>query len=248
MTRNEKTNATHIVTAMLAMALLASTAHAAVIGEWTFNTGANSTDRLASSSVAVGTTLTGLAINASFDDFGPGVIPSGNNDGFGFGGNSGEQALFWHRATSGTSSTWGNPSTAAGVDTTVANSPMSFTVTAGAFTEVTIDSISIDALPANTAAYIVHFQEAGATPANPGVTANGGNSFDITVAANGGPVVIAAGTSKTFTINWNSGSFDSSHVINQINLNGSTASVPTPAALPAGLGLIVMVAARRRRR
>lgn len=248
MTRIKKMNTTtRMMTATLGLALLASTAHAAVISEWTFNTGANSTDRLASSSVASGASVSGLAINASFDDFGPGVVPSGNNDGFGFGGNSGEQVIFWHRATSGTPSTWGNPG-GLGANTTVANSPMSFTVTAGAFTEVTIDSISIDAITPNTAAYIVHFQEAGATPANPGVTGNGGNAFDITVSANSGPIVIDAGTSKTFTVNWNSGAFDSTHLINGLSLNGSTVSVPTPAALPAGLGLIVMVAARRRRR
>ncbi|MDB4553640.1 hypothetical protein N9012_04275, partial [Akkermansiaceae bacterium] len=72
--------------------------HAAVIAEWTFDTGANSAARLASSSVSTGATISGLSFNDSFTDVGPGAVPNDVHDGFGFGGNSGDQVIFLHRA------------------------------------------------------------------------------------------------------------------------------------------------------
>ena len=119
------------------------------VAQWTFNTGTTSAARLASSNVSAGLTVTALQMNPKADDVGVDSVPDTVNDGFGFGGNSGEQVMFFHRANytntntntsttptprpEGRFTTWGGPNLAAGVDTTVDNSPMSFTVTESQF-------------------------------------------------------------------------------------------------------------------
>jgi hypothetical protein len=91
---NKAHSLSFIIFAVSSTALL----NAAVIAEWTFNAGANSTARLASSGVPAGATISGLSFNSSFTDVGPGAVPNDVHDGFGFGGNAGDQVIFLHRA------------------------------------------------------------------------------------------------------------------------------------------------------
>ena len=88
----------------------------AVLGQWTFDDDSSSATLLQSSSPSAGVTLSSLAIHADVTDFGNGSIPSGDDDGMGFGGNNGEQVMFWHRANYtntnapvGKTTTWGVP-------------------------------------------------------------------------------------------------------------------------------------------
>ena len=214
--------------------------NAAVIAEWTFDAGANSTARLASSGVPAGATISGLSFNGSFTDVGPGAVPNDVHDGFGFGGNGGDQVIFLHRAnyfdgsavpsprpTVSDYTSWGQGSAqGTGADlSSNGNAPIAFTIGADAVTSVTVDSLTIDFTSGG--ASIWQIQEAGAVEGAPG-TLNSGNPL-ITVALNA-PVVIGAGESKTFTINVNSGALNSLHNIDGLALNGTVASIPEPSS------------------
>ena len=214
--------------------------NAAVIAEWTFDAGANSTDRLASSGVPPGATISGLSFNSSFTDVGPGAVPNDVHDGFGFGGNRGDQVIFLHRAnyfdgsavpsprpTLDDYTSWGIGSRqGTGADlSSNGNAAISFTIGADAFTSVTVDSLTIDFTSGG--ASIWQIQEAGAVEGAQG-TLNSGNPLT-TVALNA-PVVIGAGESKTFTINVNSGALNSLHNIDGLALNGTVASIPEPSS------------------
>jgi hypothetical protein len=234
-----------VSTALLAVGL---NADSALLGEWTFNTGNTTAERLASSSNAAGVTVSSLSFNESHDDFGPGVVPSGVNDGIGFGGNSGQQVMFLHRAVyfdggapSGKWTSHGNGTTAGTGSNLSAdgNAPFVFTVTAGASETVTVESLSIEWI--SSAAIIFQFQEAGAS-VGPSVTLNGGNPSD--TAALNAPIVIGPGATKTFSFNVNSGALNTSHFINELRLNGTV--VPEPGSL-ALLGLGGLCVLRRRR-
>lgn len=193
----------------------------ALLGQWTFNDGANSGERLQSSGAATGVTLSSLALHPEVTDFGYGGVPSGDDDGAGYGGNSGEHVLFWHRAnyTNDTApvdkvTTWGVPGVDTGIDTTVANAPMSFTLTAGATQTITVERLLI--ISSNgTGGCRAHFQEAGQTAG--GAHSGWGDSL---VPLNE-PVVIAPGTTKTFTINWSGDELDIKQNIDHIDLHGS---------------------------
>lgn len=222
-----------------------------MVASWTFNTGTTSAARLASSNVSAGLTVTALQMNPKADDVGVGANPNTVNDGFGFGGNSGEQVMFFHRANyfnnsttptprpEGRFTTWGGPNIATGVGTTVDLSPMSFTVTTDASTTVTIHSISTNSVGG---AYIAHFQEAGALP-GAATVADSSNGFDVTPTLNV-PVVLLPNSSKTFTVSWNSGNLNSSTLLNQIDLNATVVPEPSTAAL-AGLAGMWMLLRRR---
>jgi|TARA_B110000305_G_C19448937_1_gene646573 hypothetical protein len=214
--------------------------NAAVIAEWTFDTGADSTARLASSGVPTGATISGLSFNSSFTDVGPGAVPNDVHDGFGFGGNAGDQVIFLHRAnyfdgsavpsprlTLADYTSWGQGSAqgTGGNLLSNGNAPISFTIGAGALSSVTVDSLTIDFTSGG--ASIWQIQEAGAAEGAQG-TLNPGNPL-ITVALNA-PVEIGAGESKTFTINVNSGALNSLHNIDGLSLNGTVASIPEPSS------------------
>jgi hypothetical protein len=204
--------------------------HAAVIAEWTFDTGADSTALLASSGVPTGATISGLLFNDSFTDFGPEAVPNDLHDGFGFGGNRGDQVIFLHRAnyfdgsavpdprpTATDYTSWGigsNQGTGADLSSN-GNAAISFTVEADELSIITVDSLTVDFTSGG--ACIWQIQEAGAAEGAQG-TLNPGNPL-LTVALNA-PVVIGAGETKTFTINVNSGALNSLHNINGLSLNG----------------------------
>ncbi|MDA7639811.1 PEP-CTERM sorting domain-containing protein [bacterium] len=231
--------------------------HAAVIAEWTFDTGANSAARLASSSVSTGATISGLSFNDSFTDVGPGAVPNDVHDGFGFGGNSGDQVIFLHRAnyfdgspvpsprpTVNDYTSWGQGSAngTGGDLSSNGNAPILFTVGADALSSVTVDSLTIDFTSGG--ASIWQIQEAGAAEGSPG-TLNPGNPL-ITVALNA-PVVIGAGETKTFTINVNSGALNSLHNIDGLALNGTVASIPEPSSgILLCLGALALTKRRRK--
>lgn len=232
---------------LTAAMLMVCSLGAQVVTQWTMNSGGTTAERLASSNTAIGAAVTALNINPAVEDFGVGAVPSGDNDGMGFGGTgSGNQVIFWHRADFFNSqgvgtTTWSAPGFD-GVDTTVGTAPMSFTVSADAGYDVTIDSISVDS---ENAGYLLFFQEAGATA---GPETGGATAF--TTASLNSSVTINSGSSKTFTLNWNSGALDSFYNVDEISLNGSVAVVPESSTLALILSAAagVFVLTRRRRR
>ncbi|MGL4400811.1 MAG: hypothetical protein ACRCXD_13145 [Luteolibacter sp.] len=199
------------------------------VAQWTFDNTGSGTEAerlpvaLGASNVAAGLTVTQLNINPSFVDFaGFNNLPGSVNDGYGFGDNSGESLMFIHRADyfNGGSpvTTWGSPSNTPGVDTTVANSPLSFTITTNSLTTATLNSVNVAGFGIDDV-YFVEFQEAAAAV---GVSSAPSNTSAI--ASLRSPVVIGPSQSKTFTINLNSGALNSAHAINTISVNGSTST------------------------
>lgn len=248
---------TIILTSVLAMGFTA--ANADVLGEWTFNNRASVATALESSNLDAGvSTLSSLQFNSSggfgFDVAGPNNVPNTINDGYGFGGNSGEDVAFIHRATYFDGSAVPSPrptadhytsfGAGAGEGTGAAlgngNAPISFTITAGA-QDVQVDSLTIDTTAGN-APLIVSFQEAGASVGN-AVTLNGGNLNDTSVLSSA--VVVGAGQTKTFTINLNSGSLDSAHIVNEFVLNGSVIPEPGTLSMIGAIGVAVLFIRRR---
>jgi hypothetical protein len=200
------------------------------LATWTFNTGATSAARRSASNVSPGTTVSGLAFNASFIDFGPGVVPSGAHDGIGFGSNSGDSVIFLKRANYFDSSavpsprptvtaytSWGvGASAGTGANLSAnGNAPIAFTVSAGALSTVTIESLTVDFT--SGANIIIQFQEAGATPGAKVTLSPTNRLATVPLAAR---VEIGPGQSKTFTINLDSGSLNTGHNIDGISLNG----------------------------
>jgi hypothetical protein len=208
------------------------------IAAWTFNTGMTSAERRAASSVPPGAAVSGLAFNTSFIDFGPGVVPTGAHDGFGFGVNSGDSVIFLKRAnyfdgstvpnprpTAENYTSWGAGSTAGtGANLSAnGNAPIIFSVTAGARSTVTVVSLTVDFTSGSN--IIFQFQEAGAAPGG-GITFSASNRLaTLPLAA---PVVIGPGETRTFTINLNSGGLNTNHNIDGISLNGAVESDASP--------------------
>lgn len=205
--------------------LAASAANADVLGQWTFNNTSNVAAALQSSNLAPGAFVSSLVINPSHDSAGVGAVPNTVNDGYGFGGNSGQDVMFFIRAEYfngdpdtdnsgirpvGRITTWDS------TDTTIAGQPISFTVTADAISTLTIDSLEVHKVSGG--ALIGAFQEAGSTRGT-GVTLNPDDQTE-TLPLDA-PVVIQPGQSATFTMYVNSGSLNSGHSLNQMSLNGS---------------------------
>lgn len=238
---------------------LAGTCPAATVATWTFNsTGSGTTAErleiaLGANNVAGGLNVSRLLVNASHDFAGFNNLPNTVNDGYGFGGNAGQQVLFIHRANyfntsatpdprpEGRVTTWGNPANAAGVDTSVANAPLSFTIATDPMTTVTLNHLVVEGT-GQGAQFLVHVQEAGA--ASVGSPAASTVSMTVPLAA---PVVIAAGSSKTITINLNSGNLNSAHIFNTLTLDGTVSSVPEPSATVLATPLAALVLFSRRR-
>ncbi|MGB1131104.1 MAG: hypothetical protein ACPG4K_13720, partial [Haloferula sp.] len=199
------------------------------VGGWTFDNRSTLATALESSGTATGVTVSPLNVNASHDFSGLSTVPDGDNDGYGFGGNAGESVMFIHRANYFNSqglgtTTWGAPGGSTGIDTTVANSPLSFTVTTDANTTLTLTSLTVDRTPSTATLY--HFQGDGFTP---GLSPPGSDN-PASVILNA-PAVIQPGETRTFTLNLNSGALNTAHVLNQITLNGTVVSTATPYEL-----------------
>lgn len=218
--------------AIVSLALGSASAQAALLSEWTFDSGANSTARLASSSVASGTSISGLTMNSSdgfgFRDVGPNAVPNNEHDGFGFGAAApGVNVMFVHRADyfdgGGTDTVNDYTSFGTAEGTTAGlgdgNAPISFTVTADAGKTVFVNSLTATCAAANPGAtLIVGIQEAGAAVGTT-VTINGASSWTGTAYLTD-PVIINAGETKTFTILLNSGALNSNHNIDSFSLDG----------------------------
>ena len=181
------------------------------------------------------------------EDAGVNVVPASEHDGIGFGGSFGEQAIFIHRANYYDSSpvppkenaanftSFGPGNGGASAQGTAAgkgdgHAAVSFTITAGA-QHIQVVSLTMDTTAGN-APLIFNFQEAGTVA---GATVNVNEQIRSNTAFLPDPVLIAAGETKTFSINLNSGMLDTRHVINRIVLNGEV----NPR--PATLGLISAV-------
>lgn len=206
------------VTVFSACLIISSQLEAETIGQWAFDSGETTAELLASSAVENGVTVSSLVINDAVEDFGPEAVPDSNNDGMGFGTNiQGNQVLFWHRAAFFNNmgvgaTTWGAPGFD-GIDTSVNTAPMSFTVTAKAGYDVTIESITVES---ENPGYLFYFQQAGQAAGQ-----EYGGATATTTALLTSSVVIPEGTSKTFTVNWNSGALNAFFNIDAIVLNGT---------------------------
>jgi hypothetical protein len=205
------------------------------IARWTFDTGTTSTQRLAASNFSQASPVSALAFNTSFVNAGPGVVPTGAHDGFGFGVNGGDNVIILKRAnyfnnsavpsprpTTNDYTSWGG---GAGVGTganlsAIGNAPISFTVSADPLATVTVVSLTVDFTSGSD--IIFEFQEAGA-PVGAGATLR--SSTPLATIPLPAPVEISPGQTKTFTINVNSGSLNSSHNIDSIAVNGM---IPSP--------------------
>ena len=226
---------------------------AAVLAEWNFNDTASQAAALGATSVAVGTTVSGLSFNDSFDFAGLNNVPSSVHDGYGFGGASGANVIFLHRANyfdgdgappkenASDYTSWANGASAGTGDILSAdgNAPVVFTVTAGVGQTVTLESLTFDRVGGSDT--IIEFQEAGATVGS-GVTLNSNTDFVVALAA---PVIIGSGQTKSFTFNLNSGALNTSINIDDITLNGTVVPEPSSTAL-LGLGGLALILRRRR--
>jgi hypothetical protein len=205
-----------------------------VLGRWTFDntgTGSQSTrlaHALASSNVAAGLSLSALSVNSSFDFAGFNNLPDTVNDGYGFGGNAGQRVLFLKRAAydnnspsptprpEGRATRWG-PANGAGISTSVAGAPMSFTVSTDPLTSLAVNRLLIEGT-GQGADYFIRIQSADAAA---GQSPAAGRSSMTTWLNN--PVVLGPDETRTFTINLDSPALNSVHIINTISLYGSTA-------------------------
>ncbi len=245
---------THISLACLGMMTTASL-QAAVLAEWTFNDTSSQAAALGATSVAAGTTVSGLCFNDSFDFAGLNNVPSSVHDGYGFGGASGANVIFLHRANyfdgSGTPpkenasdyTSWGNGASEGTGDTLTAdgNAPVVFTVTADVGQSITLESLTFDRVGGNNT--IIQFQEASAT-VGPSVTLTSNTDFVVALNA---PVIIGSGQTKSFTFNLNTGALNHSINIDDITLNGSVTPIPEPSAgILLGLGALALTLRRRR--
>ncbi len=192
-----------------------------IIGKYTFNdTGAGTFEQryeiaMAPTSVENGVGLSTLGTNTTtqLDFAGFNNVPGTAYDGYGFGGNYGDQVMFFYRAESGYESAWDKS------DTSSAVQPLHFTVSADAGFMVRIESITVDP-GQNGTPTIYAFQEAGTARGDDFVSSTGG------VVNLNAPVNIETGTSKTFTIYLNSGNFNSTHQFDNIAVNGYV--IPEP--------------------
>ncbi|MGL4400814.1 MAG: hypothetical protein ACRCXD_13160 [Luteolibacter sp.] len=204
------------------------------LGRWTFdNTGSGSqavrlASALASSDVASGLSLSPLSANASHDFAGFNDLPNSANDGYGFGGNAGQQVLFLRRANydnnspsptprpEGRTTTWG-PANGTGISTSLAGAPMSFTVSTNPFTTLTVNRLLVEGTGQGSD-YFARFQSAGAAAGQS--TPTGLSSMMIWANS---PVVIGPSETRTFTVNLDSAALNSAHIINTVFLFGTTA-------------------------
>lgn len=239
-----------------ALAVTADPTSAATVAEWNFNNTGTGTaaQRLSvamgATSVASGLSVSQLNINASFTLAGFNNVPASanNNDGFGFGnaGTPANSVIFIHRANyfNGENlgvTTWGNPVNTPGVNTTVAGSPLNFTVTTDSLTTVTLNSVNIAGLGIGNV-FFVGFQEAAAAVGTSSAASNTSATAFLT-----NPVVIGPNQTKTFTINLNSGNKNTEHTFNTITLDGTVTAVPEPSVIAWLPGLLGLAFLRRRR-
>lgn len=223
-------------------AVFISVSSAAVIGSYTFDDNTGATQFLIGNlddptNVATGAGLSELGVNPSIGYAGGNNVPPSGPDGFGFGGNLGEQVMFWRRAANGQSSLWG---TANDSRTPIAEAPMNLTVSADPGFEVTVDSILIESV--NSPDAINNLQVDGAPVGAAVTSAVTTNPYRQNLVLLDVPVTVAGGTSTTFTVLWNSGSFDQLHKVNFIDVNGSVVPEPSTALL-----LLVLAAVTVRR-
>ncbi len=236
-----------IVLLMSTVILAAGIVKADTLAAWDFNTGATAAERLAASNAVAGVTVSGLSFNDLSTDKNSGlgffnaqegggsVLPwhssngvATNYDGIGFGGNSGEQVMFLHRATFFDGDAVPNPrptvddytsfGTGAAQGTTVGNgdgnAPVSFTVNNTGTESVNVVGLKVH-ITSGSSGLIFGIQEAGAAP---GTTATVTVGSTATAYLSGGGVVVGSGQTKTLTINLDTGALHSNQSVNYFEL------------------------------
>ncbi|MEN8254824.1 MAG: hypothetical protein ABFR33_05070 [Verrucomicrobiota bacterium] len=209
-----------------------------LLGQYTFNdTGSGTVAQrmpvaMGATNEATGVMLSQFGTNTTTRfDFGGfnNLPPTDGYDGFSFGNNSGDQVMFLRRAaSSSTPSAFDQNS-----DTSAAVQPFSFTVSADATHDVVVSNIVVNT-GSNGTPTIYALQEAGTAR---GTTVTYGASYGGTVSLDA-PVVVEAGTSKTFTIHLNSGAYGSLHYLNNIEVKGLATFSPVEAATIWGISPI----------
>jgi hypothetical protein len=228
--------------ALMLGAIFVTTASAGVIGSYTFDDITGGTQfvpgaRDDATNVVAGAGLSDLGINPAIAFAGSNNVPptgAGTGDGFGFGGNLGEQVMFWHRAAGGVGSLWGGSNDSR---TPLANAPMSITVSADPGFDVIVEGILIESV--NSPAAINNIQVDGAPHGADFTSSSSGGIYKQNLVQLDAPVTVSGGTSITFTVLWNSGGFDQQHKLNFIDVNGSV--IPEPAtALLIAVGVLAL--------
>lgn len=207
--------------AMLSLLGLASVplANAAVLATFTLDT----TDELTATSVVTGLSVANMALRQSEDPNGGSL----NDDTYQF--TASGMTINRSDATDG----WGTNLTA----------PMSFTITAAAGYTVTIDSLTMTVGSSSLANTAARFgtSETVDEYGSFNTYASGGETEDISLLSS---FVIASGDSKTFFIDINTSTVNSTSEFGPISINGTVVPEPS-AALLGGLGALLLLRRRR---
>jgi hypothetical protein len=264
----------------ISISMLSVQADEVELGKWTFdnqnlessevNTLLNSLGPLEMNSTAVYDTDANSSTGGGFRFFNKGddgewlqgskahVIPDTDDDGYGFGGNNGEDVMFLHRADfksgdneerDGQYTSFGPA--AANIGHTAedgdGNAPMRFTVTA-ADQDITITGLKFELERSNTANLAFSLQDPdGAAATSPYAIVPSIATSETKQEFAAGTFTVSAGDSKTFTIALDSGSKNSAHTLNEITLYGHV-YVPEICSSSLIMGLFVVMSLTASRR
>ena len=224
------------------MLIGASALSAALLGEYTFNdTGTGTIPErmavaMAASSVIPEATFSELLTNTTtrYVFAGFNNLPGGDYDGYGFGDHYGNKVTFLLRAALSYESAYAQSDTSAAVQ------PYNFTLTTDATHPIVVSNLTITSTGGEGAQTIFAFQEAGEAKGSDFVLGTG--TVDVNLNA---PVIVAADTSKTFTIHMNSGAYGSKIFLDNIAVNGAV--IPEPFTLCLfGFGVFGLMISRRK--
>jgi len=188
-------------------------------------------------------------------DPGPAVIPDTDDDGYGFGGNNGQDVMFLHRANfaSGSASEVGGQYTSFGSPTDIGaddengdgKAPMSFIVEAGD-EDISITGLTFELAGNNTANLSFSLQDPDRPAAFSDMISLHNNETK-TQTFESDIFIVEANSSKIFTIALDSGNINSAHTLNQITLHGHV-HVPeiSSSSLIMGLFVVMSLTASRR--
>ncbi|MEO0452733.1 MAG: PEP-CTERM sorting domain-containing protein [Verrucomicrobiota bacterium] len=212
---------------VLALGISAST-NAAVLVEYNYDWAGTITASRGSSNLATGVSS---ASNMSFNGIsGDGNPTNGYNNDWSI--DDATNALYLNRSGA-TANGWGSPAS------TVA-SPLSFTITADAGFDVTVESLTLfvgsddgenggaaDSPGTYTATVYFGSSNTAVGDYGAGVLFDDAETQTVSLASN---FLISAGTAKTFYIDLDTNNNNSSHVLDSFDVNGTVAAIPEPSS------------------